>query len=301
MAVGAYSTALLTIPKEIKEFTFTQMPHFLSSWIFPLEFAPLPGVLVAALLAALVAAAAAVPIVRLAGIAASIATLAVLVMSNVFITQTPSLTLGTDVINGIPITTTLGGTVIWVVIVLFGVNAYQGSRHGLRLRASRENESAARAAGVNVALERGIAFVLAGFIFGLAGALYAHFFVGFAYTDFYFELTFLLVAMLVVGGMKSLTGAVVGCYAISVIYAAGQRAEVNGIGGWTPPSGSANILIAVLLLLALILRPAGLTGGREVPFISDLRRRRRGNDEEVRDVAPVDHKDSAVPVEDGTP
>ncbi|WP_259310598.1 branched-chain amino acid ABC transporter permease [Capillimicrobium parvum] len=276
MAVGAYASALLTIPTEIKEITFTEMPSFLSSWIFPAQFGPLAGTLVAALVAALLAAIFAFPIVRLSGIAAAIATLAVLVITNVFISQTPALTLGSDTINGVPQTATLGATVVWVVLTIFLAYGLKQSRIGLRLRASRENENAAKSVGVGVRRERYVAFVLAGFVFGIAGALYAHYFVGFSYTDFYFDLTFIVVAMLVVGGLGSVTGAVVGTFFLTVVYVAVQRIEVNGVLGAQPPSGTANLVLAVVLLGALIIRPNGLTGGREVPLPSWLSRD-RGN------------------------
>ncbi len=43
MAIGAYTSALLTIPPEIKEFTYLEMPGFLKSWIFPAELGTIEG------------------------------------------------------------------------------------------------------------------------------------------------------------------------------------------------------------------------------------------------------------------
>ena len=65
--------------------------------------------------------------------------------------------------------------------------------------------------------ERLVAFVLSAAIIGLAGALYAHF-LGVVNPDaFYMNLTFITLSMLVVGGMNSLSGAVVGVVALSSI------------------------------------------------------------------------------------
>lgn len=276
MAAGAYCSALLTIPPAVKEFTFAEMPGYLSSWIFPTELSPLAGTLAGAALGAVLAAAFGVLIARLEGVGAAIATLAILVMANVFITQTPSVTLGTDVITGVPQTTTLRGTAVWLVIIIFAAYAFQQSRHGLRLRASRENEDAARSVAVDVRRERYIAFVLSGFVYGLAGALYAHYFIGFGYADFYLGLTFIVIAMLVVGGMTSVTGAVAGTYFLSVIFLLVQRVEVDGVFGTTVPSGMANLVVAFALLVTLILRPKGITGGRELPWPARWSRRGRG-------------------------
>jgi branched-chain amino acid transport system permease protein len=75
--------------------------------------------------------------------------------------------------------------------------------------------------------------------------------------------------MLVVGGMTSVTGAVIGCYFITVIYEAFRRWEVNGIGDVRPPSGTANFVLAVILVVTLVLRPKGITGGNEIPWPGD--------------------------------
>lgn len=272
MAVGAYMSALLTIPLEIKKFTFLSMPHWMSSWVFPAQlndFHGTTGTLAGAGFALALALLIGIPIVRLIGVAAGIATLAVLVAMNVFIQQTSSITRGTSTQIGVPQSTTLGSTVIWLIIVVVIAYAFKQSRLGLRLRASRENERAAKSLGVNIAKERYIAFVISGFVCGLGGALYAHYFISFSYLDFYFDLTFITIAMLVVGGMGSVSGGVVGAYFLTIVYVAFQRWEVNGLAGAKVPSGTADLVLALALLLALIFRPKGLTGGKEIAFPTD--------------------------------
>lgn len=282
MAMGAYTSALLTIPTEIKKFSFLSMPHWLSSWIFPSQLAGsaqpfnvgfIPGIddtLAGAGFALVLALVFGIPIVRLTGVAAGIATLAVLVAMNVFISQTSSITRGTSTQIGVPETTTMLSTTLWVVVILVFVYVFKQSRFGLRLRASRENERAAKSVGVNIARERYVAFALSGFIAGIAGAQFGHAFGGtFAYTDFYFDVTFITIAMLIVGGMASVTGAVVGCYFLTAVYIAFQRGEVVGIGGTKFPSATADLVLAVALLAALILRPRGLTAGKEIAWPTD--------------------------------
>lgn len=266
MALGAYLAALLTIPPALKETTFSDMPGFLSSWIHPAELGLFEAALAAGVLAALFAAFFGVAVARLSGVAAAIATLAVLVIVNTLILQTPSVTGGSDVLVGVPRQTTMAAAAITLAVIIFGAYAFKQSRSGLRLRASRENEDAARSVAVNVRRERYIAFVLSGFVFGVAGAFYGHYFTGFAPPDFYFGLTFLVIAMLVVGGMNSVTGAVAGTYFLAIVYLTARRGESGGVLGIETPSGTANLLMAVALLLALILRQSGITGGKEVPW-----------------------------------
>ncbi len=273
MAIGAYMSALLTIPPEIKKFTYLSMPSWLGSWILPAKLSPLEATLAGAGAATLFALITAPPIVRLAGVEAGIGTLALLIIVYVFDVQTSAITRGTSTQIGVPKTTTFVAVLAWALIFVAVAFAFKESRRGLRLRASRENVRAARSVGVRVPIERAIAWVLSGFVVGVAGALYGHYFVTFSPDDFFFNQGFnivlLTIVMLVVGGMTSVTGAVVGCYFITVIYEAFRRWEVNGLEGVTPPSGTANFVLAVILVVTLVLRPKGITGGKEIPWPGD--------------------------------
>src|SRR5262249_35123409 len=145
--------------------------------------------------------------------------------------------------------------------------------------------------------------MLSGFVVGVGGALYGHYFVTFSPFDFYFDITFLTIAMLVVGGMRSVTGAVLGTYFLTIINEAFRRWEVNGLGGVTPPSGTANLVLAFVLLVTLILRPRGITGGKEVPWPSEWRlpRWRRPSLAELRAAVLRTATESAAPVPEGAP
>ena len=286
VAFGAYFSALLTIPPAQKTFQFTQMPHWLSSWVFPAHLPAIEATLAGAGLAMAVAALFAPAIVRLSGVQAGIATLAILVMGNVFLVQTTSITRGTSTLYSVPPTTTYRSLLVWAIIFVAVAFVFKQSRFGLRLRATRENERAARSVGVRVSKERAIAWILSGFVAGAAGALYGHYFVTFSPSDFYFntnglDLVILPIAMLVVGGMGSVTGAIVGCYAVTIVYTFFNRWEVDGFGGTTSaaPSGTSNLALAAMLLIVLILRPKGISGGKELAWPTDWRLprfRRRG-------------------------
>jgi branched-chain amino acid transport system permease protein len=283
MAIGAYTSALLTIPTAIKQFTYLSMPHFIKFWVFPAQLNWLEGTLAGGGFALAFALFTSPPIVRLAGVQAGIATLALLVIVYVFDVQTSAITRGTSTQIGVPATTTLRAVFVWALIFMVAAFAFQQSRFGLRLRASRENERAAKSVGVRVPIERAIAWTISGFVVGVAGALYGHYFGGtFGPDDFYFNngfnIVLLTIAMLVVGGMTSVTGAVVGCYFVTIIYEGFRRWEVNGIAGVTPPAGTSNFALAAALLLTLILRPKGITGGKEIPWPTDwhLPRRPKG-------------------------
>ena len=82
--------------------------------------------------------------------------------------------------------------------------------------------------------------------------------------------------MLVIGGMRSVTGAVVGCYFVTIVYTFFNRWEVDGFSGTVgaAPSGTANLVLAAVFVIVLILWPSGLSRGRELPWPTEWRRPR---------------------------
>jgi branched-chain amino acid transport system permease protein len=274
MAIGAYVSALLTIPPALKEATFTDMPGFLD-WILDVEMATVPSTLVAGAVAAVFAIIVAPPIVRLAGVPAGIATLALLVIVYTFNIQTTSITRGTSTMIGVPATTTITSALVWAFLAVVAAFVYQASRRGLRLRATRENEAAARSVGVSIPVERGVAWVLSMFVMGVGGALYAHYIIAFSAGEFYVAATFNIVLMLVLGGMTSVSGAVIGVVFVTVLKEVLREIETGPLAGEYP--GFTELLLAAILLLVLIWRPRGLTAGHEIPWPGAWRLRRSKN------------------------
>lgn len=263
MAVGAYTAALLTMAPAAKRTFLPDLPGWLAAAELPLLSGPLIGGLVAAGLALVVGA----PLMRLSGIAAGIATFSLMFIVYVVLGNWNSVTGGQ---------TSLMGLRAWVGLWqagLFAIGAvvlawiYQETRWALALRASREDEVAARASGMRVVGLRLGAFVLGAFICGVGGGLYGHFQGTLRVENFYLDLTFLYVAMLVVGGTRSLAGAVVGAVAVSALAEALRQVEVGltlpGTGiTLSAPAGLGDVVLAAVMLLILIRRPQGITGGR---------------------------------------
>ena len=115
--------------------------------------------------------------------------------------------------------------------------------------------------------QRLIAFVLSAFIVAIGGVLYGHFLGTLAVNMFWLDLTFLTLAMLVVGGLRSLTGAVVGTLSVMVVRELLRSLEQGvSIAGHDVsfPNGVQEIGLALVLLAILIYRPQGLIGDREL-------------------------------------
>jgi branched-chain amino acid transport system permease protein len=265
MAVAAYVTALVTIPPRLK---LNLLPH-IPSFIQHLELSPIQAALLAALISAIFALILSVPLMRLSGLTASVAMFAVLLIVYEVARSWVDVTRGTLTMLGLPATVTLGSATGAAVVVIVIAYLFQQSKIGLQLRASREDEAAARAIGIDVAGNRRIAFTLSAFLVGIGGFEYAQFYTSFNPDAFYLNVTFITIAMLVVGGMLSLTGAVVGVVALSALLEILREVQEGmAIGPFviTSPPGLREVGAAVAMLSILILRPAGLVGSREISW-----------------------------------
>jgi len=262
--IGAYAAAWLTLDPFKKSFALS-LPSVLADNAFP----SFPSAIAAALLAGIAAFITGVPLARLTGISASIATFAVLVIFNTLYSNWDSWTFGASTLVGIPIYVTAWVALAWATVALVAATIHQKSRFGLALRAARENEIAAKVSGINVPQQRLIAFTVSGLFMGVGGVLQAHFLGSIAVSGFWISSTFIALAMLIIGGQRSLSGAVVGTIVVSALLEFLRQLEVGmQVGGTTIQmrQGLRELGIALLMLVILIIRNAGITGGREIPW-----------------------------------
>ncbi len=271
VAIGAYLSGILTLGAEQKNFVLPAMypvlRHTHVSTVSSLALAALAGGIFALLTG--------VALMRLSGLPAGIATFAVLGITANIISYWDKIGPGVTALSLVPEsgTWTLAAGAVIAIVVAF---AYQRSRFGRRLRATREDPRAAEASGIHVHRERLVAFVISGALAGFAGGLLVHELGSITVQQVYLELTFITLAMLVIGGMQSVWGAVFGALLISGLNSFLNDAEQ---GVHVPfyvnlPDGTRLVTLGVVMALVLILRPAGLTGGREVT-VGGLRRAAR--------------------------
>ena len=265
MMIGAYAAAWLTLLPSLKRFTLPGLPDILIA----AQLDPLPALILAGLLAAAVSFVLALAIMRTNPIAISIATFAAMAMGYTIYNNWERVTLGTSSIIGLPMYVDMWVVFYWALVVLAIAYLYQISRLGLALRASREDEVAARAFGVNVYMQRVIAFTLSGFVVGIGGVLHGHFLGILTVNAFWIQLTFITLAMLVVGGQNSLAGAVVGVIVIITVTEVFRQLEKGAEIGSAliqMPLGLQEIILGGVMLAIMIFRPAGIMGGREIPW-----------------------------------
>ncbi|MEA2241319.1 MAG: branched-chain amino acid transport system ATP-binding protein livM, partial [Solirubrobacteraceae bacterium] len=204
--------------------------------------------------------------VRLNGAAAAIATLGLLVIVREILSNRESLTRGAKTFYGVPDYTTAGWALAWAIVAIFLARWFRESGVGLRLRATRDDPIAAGAMGADIMRSRLSAWVLSAAIAGVGGVLYAHFILGFAPEQFFFDLTFTLLVMVVLGG-PTVSGAVVGATAVTIATEVLRRGESGfSIGPIVVHQafGLTTIGLGVAVLVTMIVRQNGLLGRWEL-------------------------------------
>jgi branched-chain amino acid transport system permease protein len=225
------------------------------------------SLVLAAALGAIFALIVAFPLMRLSGIAAGIATFSLLEITYNVLQQWTTIGPGPNALALVPTTVGVWQALLGAIFAAIVAFAYQSSRRGRLLRAAREDPAAARAIGVHVTRERLIAFTISGALCGLGGALLVHQLGSITIDQVYLTLTFLTLAMLVIGGSRSLWGATVGAILISLLdswlAAAENTVHVFSLFTVAIPTGSSELILGVIMAAVLIFRPSGITGGGE--------------------------------------
>jgi branched-chain amino acid transport system permease protein len=150
---------------------------------------------------------------------------------------------------------------LWVLATIYVVWRIKRSSFGRDMFVQRDDRLAAQAIGIRVMDPRLIAFVVGAFFSSIAGSLYAHFITSFSPTVFYFDLTFRVITMLVIGGMGSVSGSIIGATLIVGLAEALRRVEDA-----TLLYGLSQIVLALIFIVVIVVRREGLLGQREVPL-----------------------------------
>jgi len=266
MALGAYGSAILTLPLQNKAAYLPDLPDWLAGIHLDQELGAFPtGFLVATIASALLVAALAWLVgrvlMRLSGHFVAVATLGFLVIVRVVLFNADTFTRGSRTFSNVTPYTNLWWAWGWLLLTIYVVWRIKRSSFGREMFVQRDDRLAAQAIGIRVLDARLLAFVVGAVFSAVAGSLYAHFITSFSPTVFYFDLTFRVITMLVVGGMGSVSGSILGAILIVGLTEALRRVEDA-----TLLYGLSQIVLAVIFLIVIIVRREGLLGQREVPL-----------------------------------
>ncbi len=237
--IGAYASGLLALRL---------------GWPFPL------ALVAAAVVAGVFGLLLSLPSVRLRGIYLAIVTLAFAEIVRLLIINLQGLTRGPFGLPGIPppdlfglrLTSDFSVFLLALALLLLAVYIVERivhSRIGDALLAIRDDEQAAAACGIPVFQYKVLAFVTAAAIAGLAGSLYAHYTRFISPDSFTLNESFIVLSMLVLGGLGSTPGAVLGAILLTALPEAFRFAAEYRM-----------LIYGVVLVLVMLFRPQGILG-----------------------------------------
>lgn len=265
MAIGAYCSAILTLPISLKQLNLPNMP----AWLAGVQMSFFPATIIAGTLAMCISFFVGLSLMRLNGSYVSVATMGFMVIVQAVLINWDNMTRGARTFSGVPPYTTLWWTWGWAILTIYIVWRLSYSAYGRRMRACRDNEIASQSLGINVMRTRLLAYCISAFFTAVAGSLWAHFIMSFSPKSFYFAETFNIITMLVIGGSGSISGSVTGAVLLTGLSEILRNAE-RGItlGPIQIPAiyGASQIIIAIIFILVIVFWPHGLLGDREFNF-----------------------------------
>jgi len=140
-----------------------------------------------------------------------------------------------------------------VIVTILVIVNFTNSTHGRACISIRENEIAADAMGINTTYYKVTAFAIGAFFAGIAGALYAHNFYIIQPTNFGFLKSFDILIFVVLGGLGSMSGAVIAAILLTIISTyLSSYPEVR------------MVIYSLVLIVMMLFRPQGLLGTKEI-------------------------------------
>lgn len=239
MAIGAYATGIMT----------RQTPG-LGSFLL--------SVLVGVLLSGIIAFIVGYPTLRLKGDYLAIATLGVGEIIRVAILNMPDLTNGAAGLSGIPISLmNWRMAFVFMVLVVLVITNYVNSSHGRATIAVREDEIATSSLGLNTTRLKVQAFVIGAMTAAVGGSIHASYLGVINPGQFTFDRSIDILIIVVLGGIGSITGSVLGAIVLGFI-----NLYLQQFGAWRM------IIYAFVLILVMIFKPSGLLGNYEFKWSS---------------------------------
>lgn len=264
LAIGAYTSAILTLSPEEKTRSFIIEPMI---WPLSQLHASFPLSLVAAgFITALFALLMAIPVFRVRGDYLAIVTLGFGEVIHVVANNLIKVTNGPLGLKGLPAYTNLWWSWGICIATVFCIVRLANSSYGRAMKAVREDETAAQAMGINAFRIKALAFTLSGFFEGVAGGLLSHLITTISPSLFTFMFTFNLLIIIVIGGLGSTTGSVLAAILITAgaefLRFVEEPMTVLGFSYDGIP-GMRMVIFSILLIGVMIVAPRGIMGSSE--------------------------------------
>lgn len=246
MAIGAYTSA------SIVSFLMPEAPFVLQMLV---------GSLAAGAFAAAVGFLIGISCLRLAGDYLGMVTLGFGEIIRIILLNINAVG-GARGMTDIPVFMNLGSVLLLTIVAILVIKRIRDGRLGRAMLAIKENEMAANMMGINPLAIKIKAFVISSFLAGIAGSFFAHSEGYLSTQTFTFVKSFEVIAMNVVGGLGSLSGAIMGAGILTVLPEALRKVQdLTGVD-------LRMVIYALTMILIMILRPQGLMGNKEWKWLS---------------------------------
>ncbi len=265
VAIGAYFTALFLIPSSDKIDMFALVDP--APIVLQMQATFLPAILIGGIAATIIALLLSFPVFRVRGDYLAIVTLGFGFIIRIFALNSPAYTNGAMGLNDIPEVANFMwiGTIALITLIVMLHIVY--SKYGRAMKAVRDDEDAATAMGINTFRIKTVAFMTSAFFEGIGGGLLASFLTTITPDQFSFLLTFQLLIIIVLGGLGSMTGAL-----LATILVMGSMEWLRfldddmvifGMHTGAHP-GMRMVVFAILLIVMMLFARKGLFGDREI-------------------------------------
>lgn len=263
VGMGAYGAAVLATPVAMKKMSIPNAPFGLAE----IALDPVLAACITLLIVLVIASVSGRIISRISGVAATIVSLAFLIITHSVLLNWSDLFKGNQAFFGIPKVVNLYWMMAFAALVIVVSRVYKDSNWGLQLRGSAQSPQAAVALGIDARRLRFGSWIFSALICALAGVLYAYFAGTISPRLFYFQQAFMTLAMLILGGMATVTGAVAGVVVLSIGLEIIRSVESGVvIAGVQLPQllGLSGVALGVVIVLCMAFRPDGITGRHEL-------------------------------------
>lgn len=269
MAIGAYVSAILVLSPAQKATMWILEPI-----VWPLSVIQLPfwiSLIAAGVIASFFGWIIGIPLLRLGGDYLGIATLGFAEIIRILITNLSPLTNGSLGLKGIPSYSNLWVTYGCLVLTVIFMVRLMRSSTGNVFRAIRDDEIAARTMGVNTFKYRVLSFTIGAFFAGIGGALMGNLITTIDPKMFLITLTFNILMIVVVGGLGSITGSLIGSVLVTFMLE-WLRIVENPISFWNfnipGIPGMRMVIFSLMLIFVILFRREGIMGMREFSIFS---------------------------------
>jgi branched-chain amino acid transport system permease protein len=267
MLVGGYAAAFLTLPVSFKRDLINLV---LPSVIASNQVSFLPALLVGGVVGMVFGVTLALPAMRLKGLYFILATLGFNFITITIAENIPEITNGPMGLRQFPAHTNIWWVWGIAISLIYIAMRLRKSSFGRALIAMGQDQDMAAHMGVNLLRYKVYAFALSSFFTAIGGILWIHLILNLYPRVFGLHLVFNVVTMIVIGGLGSITGAVIGAALITGFteILAPLEEGFNFLGIFEVPRilGFTTLILAAFLIIILIVRPEGIMGNRELDF-----------------------------------